>query len=118
MHNIIKILLIITIFTLSSCNSKNVKFFRKGHTMDDFKDELESSDPDFKLGWDHGCETGSATGSNQFYKMFYDSNKQDGWKMAESPIYNKAWKYGFWYCYREEYVDQKSLILPIFGGIR
>jgi hypothetical protein len=101
---------------LTSCG---VKAFRFPNTTDHFKSDLAKADPDFKLGWDHGCETGASSGSNQFYKIFYKSNKQDGWKMASSPTYKNAWNYGYWYCMREEYVDQNVTMWgSIFGGVR
>ncbi|MDB2550357.1 hypothetical protein N9X24_00645 [Rickettsiales bacterium] len=120
MNIIIRISLILFLFIIASCAQKHgADYFRYARTTSHFEEDLKDADPDFKLGWDHGCETGAATGSNTFYKMFYESNKQDGWKLANSPTYGKAWKYGFWYCYREEYIDQKSGIwISIFGGLK
>lgn len=108
------------LFIISSCGHKySADYFRLDRTTSHFEDDLSKADPDFKLGWDHGCETGASSGSNQFYKSFYKSNKQDGWKLANSPIYKNAWNYGYFYCMREEYVDQNSAIWgSAFSGIK
>lgn len=73
-----------------------------------FVKDIENASPDFRKGWQDGCETGMASGTNSFNQMFYKQNKQDGWKMATSPEYKTAWNNAFWYCYRSDYVDQKS----------
>ena len=69
-----------------------------------------NSSPDFKKGWQDGCETGMSAGSNTFYKMFYRSNAVDGWKMTRSNDYQTAWNNAFWFCYRYDYFKQKSSI--------
>ena len=118
MTHIIKISLLL--FIISSCKHKHsADYFRYARTTKHFSSDLKDADPDFKLGWEHGCETGASSGSNTFYKMFYEANKQDGWKLANSPIYKKAWNYGYLYCMREEYVDQISAPWgSIFGGLK
>lgn len=104
------------IILISSCNPTMFKY--RG-TARHFEKDLAKAHPDFKQGWEDGCETGMSAGSNQFYKSFYKSNKQDGWKMASSEPYRKAWDLSFWYCMRDDYIDQKSSIWgSFFTGIK
>ena len=76
----------------------------KGFKMD------EDASQDFKQGWNDGCETGMSAGSNTFYKMFYRSNAVDGYKITSSAEYKTAWNNAYWYCYRKDYIKQKSAI--------
>ena len=74
---------------------------------------------EFKQGWDDGCEVGMAGGSNTFYQMFYRNNVVDGYKMTSSSDYKAGWGNAFWYCYRTDWVRQKSAIWgSTFGGYR
>jgi len=73
-----------------------------------YKQDLKNASPDFQQGWKDGCETGMAGGSNSFYQSFYKVNTQDGYKFTYSPDYQVAWRNAFWYCYRADYIDQKS----------
>lgn len=54
--------------------------------------------PNFKLGWQDGCETGIATTGNHFQKFFY-TFKQDS-TLAQDPQYYTGWKNGWNYCQR------------------
>ncbi|MFT6331881.1 MAG: hypothetical protein ACJAW3_000201 [Lentimonas sp.] len=84
-----------------------------------FKKSLESATPDFKQGWEDGCEVGMSGGSNSFYQSVYDSNKMDGYKYSYSTDYRIAWERAFWFCYRTDFVDQKSTPhSSIFGGVQ
>ena len=86
----------------------------------EFEKDLAESSVEFRQGWDDGCETGMSAGSNTFYKMFYRNNKADGYKMTSSADYKTAWGNAFWYCYRYDYVKQKSTAIwgSTFGGYR
>lgn len=82
-----------------------------------FDDDLADASLEFKQGWKDGCEVGMSAGSNTFYKMFYRSNKVDGYKIANSPDYKAAWGNAFWYCYRYDEIKQKSSIWgSVFRG--
>jgi hypothetical protein len=88
---------------------------RPDHTM---KVDVNAS-KDFKDGWSDGCEVGMSAGSNTFYKGFYENNKVDGNRMTSSSDYEQAWSNAFWYCYRSDYVRQKSSIWgSYFGGYK
>ncbi len=79
----------------------------------------DDASPDFKKGWEDGCEVGMASGSNTFYQMFYRTNAVDGYKMSGSPDYKAAWGNAFWFCFRDDYIRQKSSIWgSMFGGYK
>lgn len=83
-----------------------------------FKEELGKASPDFREGWKHGCEVGSATGAGAFYRMFAKNNVADGWKMTSSPDYKTAWGWAFWYCYRKDHIGHaKTQYQEFFGGM-
>jgi hypothetical protein len=83
-----------------------------------FKKDLENASPDFKQGWADGCESGMAGGSNSFNQSFYKANTQDGYKFTYSPDYKTAWGNAFWFCYRTDFVTQKSTpTSSIFRGM-
>lgn len=73
-------------------------------------DETDKTTEEARIGWKDGCETGISGASNTFYKMFYRSNKIDGYRMSSSPEYRTSWDSAFWYCYRSAYIRQKSSI--------
>lgn len=108
-------LLTLTIlFGATSCDRRIAKIFPN---RPDQEFGLSDITPDFKVGFDDGCESGMAAGSNTFYKMFYRSNKIDGYKFTNSGDYKSAWGIGWWYCYRYDYVKQKqSLYGSFFKG--
>jgi hypothetical protein len=91
------------ILTIFSCGRTPGKAPSKFYQQD-----LKNASPDFKQGWEDGCETGMSSGSNSFNQMFYKVNKQDGYKFTYSSDYKTAWSNAFWFCYRSDYVDQKS----------
>lgn len=113
-----KILIIfLLLFPLSSCR-KGVGEFLPARPSSEFNFGDEVS-PEFKQGWDSGCEVGMKSGSNTFYQVFYRNNVADGYKMASSTDYKNAWGLGFWFCYRDDWVRQKSSIWgSMMGGYR
>lgn len=116
-NTIILINITVILLALLSCSSKIGNMMPVRPIRDvEFKGNVS---PDFKKGWEDGCETGMSAGSNTFYKMFYRSNAVDGWKMTRSKDYQAAWNNSFWYCYRADYFKQKSSIWgSVFGGYR
>ena len=60
--------------------------------------------PNFKQGWEDGCETGLATESTTFYKSFYKF-KQDPYQITD-PLYFETWVDAYRYC--RDYVDKWS----------
>ncbi len=100
---IIKVFInIILILFISSCA------YRWEGPHKEFKEDLAEASPDFREGWYDGCEVGRATGGGTYYRMFAKNNKVNGWKMANSLDYKIAWSYGFWFCYRDDHIDQKE----------
>lgn len=103
---------------LSSCSPKIAKIFPNRPTKE-FVQARKDGSPEFDQGWRDGCEVGMSAGSNRFYKMFYRNNMADGYKMTSSPKYKTAWGYAFWYCYRYDYVKQKSTLWgSMLGGYK
>ena len=102
------ILILLLIFSTASCSRKISKYF-PNRPDTDFQIDPHAS-PDFKQGWEDGCEVGMAGGSNTFYKMFYQNNKADGYKMTGSSDYKAGWGAAFWYCFRYSYVKAKSSV--------
>jgi hypothetical protein len=111
------IFLIIAALSFSSCESYMAEILpeRPTYKMDG---TFINASPEFHQGWRDGCETGMSSGSNTFYKIFYRNNKVDGYKMVGSPEYKTAWSNSYWYCFRHDYIKQKSPIWgSIFGGV-
>lgn len=74
--------------------------------------------PEFRQGFEDGCETGMSAGSNTFYKMFYRSNKVDGYKVVSSDDYKTAWGFAFWWCYRKDHLKTVQKVWgSTFGGL-
>ncbi|MDX2082917.1 MAG: hypothetical protein SFV53_02895 [Rickettsiales bacterium] len=107
------LLIFIIAFTNQGCQSYFAEIFPEKATHE-FDEYLVKASSEFQQGWRDGCETGMSAASNTFYKIFYRSNKVDGYKMSYSTDYKTAWNNSFWYCYRRDYVKQKS---PIFKSV-
>ncbi len=119
MKNFILIIAAVASLLLTSACQKRMANFlpERANTRMEFKDGEVS--PEFKKGWDDGCEVGMAGGSNTFYQIFYRNNAVDGYKMTGSPEYKTAWGNAFWFCYRTDWVKQNSSIWgSTFGGMR
>jgi hypothetical protein len=109
-------LLFLIAFSLSSCATSIASIFPE-RPSSNFVEDIKRSSPEFQIGWKDGCETGMSAGSNTFYKVFYRNNAVDGYRMANSSEYKTAWSNAFWYCYRHDYVKQKSSIWSsMFSG--
>lgn len=110
--------LILLLCLCCSCTYSASKIF-PSRPDKEFKETLRDASPEFVQGWHDGCEVGMSGGSNTFYKMFYRNNAVDGYKMTSSSEYKTAWGNAFWYCYRADYIKQKSSIWgSTFGGMR
>jgi hypothetical protein len=107
----IKIISLLILLATTSCNHEISKVLP---SRPDQKFKFGDSSPDYKKGFEDGCESGMAGGSNTFYKVFYRSNMVDGYKVAGSSDYKSAWGIGWWYCYRHDYVKHKSSIYGSF----
>lgn len=110
-------------FFNSSCYKGIAKIFpeRPINELPKDQDPMRSDDtsPEFKQGWADGCEVGMSTATNTFYKLFYDTNKADGYKMMNSSDYRAAWTAAFWYCHRVDYVKNSSSVWgSMLGGYR
>ena len=103
---------------ITSCQKRMANFLPARADKEMTFKEGEVS-PEFKQGWDDGCEVGMAGGSNTFYQMFYRNNVVDGYKMTSSPDYKAGWGNAFWFCYRTDWTRQRSSIWgSVFSGYR
>lgn len=58
--------------------------------------ETPEGTPEFRKGWEDGCETGMGAYGNDTYKMIY-TYKQD-FTLIDNPEYYRAWKDAYTYC--------------------
>lgn len=119
-YNKIKFFLFLfLVFSTFSCKTRKFAKIFPNSAINEFRETLAVATPEFRQGWDDGCETGSSAGANTFYKTLYKSNAVDGYKMVSSPEYKVAWGNGFWYCYRYTDIKQgSSLWGSYFTGYR
>lgn len=52
--------------------------------------------PEYKLGWEDGCDSGLSSEGGWDYKMMYGFKKRP--EMAANEQYKQAWNEGFSYC--------------------
>ena len=53
--------------------------------------------PEFKLGWQDGCDTGlSAQDKDNLYRILYGYKKRP--EMLDNELYKQGWNEGFSYC--------------------
>lgn len=90
----LRIILLLSLgLATSSCNlSSESMFAPRPFRMGDPPD----GNPEFKLGWKHGCNTGMSTMATSYYKSFYRFNQDP--EMITNQDYYKAWKDGYTYC--------------------
>jgi len=52
--------------------------------------------PEYKLGWEDGCDTGLSAEGEWYYKAMYGFKKRP--EMASNEQYKTGWNEGFTYC--------------------
>ena len=66
-----------------------------------------SGPPEYKLGWEDGCNTGMAASGGMVYKAAFGFQKRP--EFGDNEIYKSAWNEGFTYCrFSLEAVDKNS----------
>jgi hypothetical protein len=55
-----------------------------------------SGPPEYKLGWEDGCDTGLAAQGGMVAKATYGFKKRP--EYLDNSLYNTAWNEGFTYC--------------------
>jgi hypothetical protein len=114
-----RITMVLVLLAADSCQRRVADALFRGRPNKEFMKSFADASPEFRQGWDNGCEVGMAGGSASFYKMFYRNDAIDGYKMTSSTDYKTAWGNAFWYCYRYDAVKQQSTIWgTIFGGYK
>lgn len=110
-----KLIAIVLVLITASCD----KMMMPNTAMREFPEMRKNASPDFRQGWEDGCETGSQAPANWFHKMMVYDTKVDGYKITQSNEYKTAWNFAWWYCYRYMYVKHKSSIWgSFFGGYK
>ena len=64
-----------------------------------------SGPPEYRLGWEDGCDTGMSAQGGPLYKMMFGFNKRP--EMGSNELYKQAWSEGFTYCRFSTSADQK-----------
>lgn len=73
--------------------------------------ELDYGPEEFRLGYNHGCESALSAYGNNMQKSFYSLHKEP--KYETNRMYNQAWKDAWAYCYMWLFVQgQKD---PLVG---
>lgn len=52
--------------------------------------------PEFKLGWEDGCDTGLSAQGSYIYRAVYGYKKR--FEFSENEFYKNGWNEGFSYC--------------------
>lgn len=106
MNHISKIFLVLLLAViLQSCALRRDPYY-------DVLYQYDENAPDvWKLGWQHGCESGFSAFGNDFHKTYYKL-KQDVNRMSD-PTYFKAWRDSYNYC---RSVINRSLAGENLGG--
>ncbi len=55
-----------------------------------------SGPPEYKLGWQDGCDSGVAAQGGMVYKMAFGFQKRP--ELGDNDLYKTAWNEGFTYC--------------------
>lgn len=55
-----------------------------------------SGPPEYRLGWEDGCDTGLSAEGGPMYKMMFGFKKRP--EMGNNELYKQAWNEGFTYC--------------------
>lgn len=74
----------IAVLALSSCRPLSVQMV------------TPDGPPEYRLGWEDGCDSGLSAQSTGFYKLIYGFKKRP--EMAASDLYKQGWNEGFAYC--------------------
>ena len=64
-----------------------------------------SGPPEYKLGWEDGCDSGLSAEGSWDYKLMYGFKKRP--EMAANDEYKQGWNEGFTYC-RYSYAASKA----------
>ncbi len=66
-----------------------------------------SGPPEYKLGWEDGCNTGISASGGMVYKAVFGFQKRP--EFGDNEVYKSAWNEGFTYCrFSLEAVDKSS----------
>jgi hypothetical protein len=77
-------LLLAALLTLPGCRPLSLYFVEP------------SGPPEYKLGWEDGCDSGLAASGNAMGKAAYGFKKRP--ELGDNDLYKTAWNEGFTYC--------------------
>ena len=78
------VIAVLVLFMASSCRPLNLLAVQP------------AGPPEYRLGWEDGCDTGVSSVSGIFAKAVYGHRKRP--EMSQSEFYNQGWSEGFHYC--------------------
>lgn len=84
MNRTLRLALLLSVTALASCRPVSL------YMVD------PSGPPEYKLGWEDGCDSGLAAQGGMVAKMAYGFKKRP--EMADNELYKTAWNEGFTYC--------------------
>lgn len=89
-------LLTCIIALLVGCTGKDGTFdLRKPYALDLTP---PAGPPEYEIGWTDGCESGSNSYANDFYKLTRAFTFRQDPKLRNNRMYYQAWKDAFLYC--------------------
>lgn len=95
MKQLFSSLLIATLLITSGCRPTSLYF------------ATPAGPPEYKLGWEDGCDTGLAASGNALGKFAYGFKKRP--EFGDNEMYKSAWNEGFTYCrFSLDAVDKNS----------
>lgn len=81
---------------ISGCTGKDGTLdLRKPYSLDLTPPE---GPPEYEQGWSDGCESGSSSYANNFYKLLRVFELKLDPKLREDKMYYQAWRDSFLYC--------------------
>lgn len=95
MRTALTTLFLLTVLSVAACRPTSTYFVKP------------QGPPEYKLGWEDGCDTGTAASSSGLGKMAFGFKKRP--EFGDNEIYKSAWNEGFTFCrFSLEQVDKNS----------
>ena len=113
-----KLLIIIALLMLTACGSTGKAITDVFRPMPWLLEHYPENAPEpYKQGWQHGCESGMAAMTNDYYRTFYRFKNDP--EQVRNPVYYKPWKDAYNYCRHYVYAplreSQLRNVLPNVG---
>lgn len=102
MHAIHTILLALSVLLLAGCTGN---FITKPKPLL-LETEISYGPPEYRQGYQDGCESALAAYGNSYQKSFYSLQKNAGYQ--NNRMYNQVWKDSWAYCYMWIFVANRQ----------